>query len=244
MKTFLKTLALATVAFFATAGLRAQYNVTRTNTFSVTTDLAIPSGKTLTIAGTITGSGPIGTTGTISAGTLSATTLSVSTLSVSTMTASIASIATASIAATTITTATLSTASISTLSTSGAVRLAGTNSISGTTSLGGTISFSGATTVPAVAKAWGVIKGSDGSLLASYGVASSGRSATGIYQVTFSAPFGSASYSPMMTAEFTALANVRVTNATANAASFSMTVSASNSAAIDPTTVFFQVFGN
>ncbi len=126
-----RLLALAVLAGIGTPAF-AQYNVTRTNTFSVTTDLEIPTGKTLTISGTVTGSGPIGTTGTISAGTFSATTLFVSTLSVSTLTASVASIATASISggAAVLSTATLTTATVSTLSVSTAS--ISTETVSGT----------------------------------------------------------------------------------------------------------------
>ncbi len=107
------------LAFAAGAtAARAQINVQKVSggANSITQDLAIGVGRTLTIAGTITGSGPIGTTGTISAGTFSATTISVSTLSVSTLTASVASIATASISALNATNATISALTVTTLS--------------------------------------------------------------------------------------------------------------------------------
>lgn len=113
-----------------------------------------------------------------------------------------------------------------------------------TYSSGSTLSVSPGAVSPMVAKAWGVIRGSDGALLASHNVASTGRSATGIYMVTFSTALASSTYSAVGTAEHTALAVVRMTNATPTAQSFSMTVCASNSAAIDPTTIFFTVFGN
>lgn len=113
-----------------------------------------------------------------------------------------------------------------------------------TTSFGGTVSYAAGITAPAVAKAWGILKGADGSLLAGYNVGTTSRSAAGIYMVTFSNAMGNASYSAAMNTEFTALAIARMTNATANAASFSITVCASNSTAIDPTSVMFTIFGN
>ncbi len=148
------------LAFAAGAtAARAQINVQKVSggANSITQDLAIGVGRTLTIAGTITGSGNIGTTGTITAGSFSATTLSVSTLSVSTLTASVASIATASISAgaavlssatitagtvttLTATTESVSTSSISTLTLAGTLRaLSPTSGIGYGTGAGGTV---------------------------------------------------------------------------------------------------------
>ncbi len=71
MKTSFISIALVAALLGFAPYAKAQSNVRMNNLFQLTTDLEVPTGKTLTISGTVTGSGPIGTTGTMSSGSFS-----------------------------------------------------------------------------------------------------------------------------------------------------------------------------
>ena len=130
MKNYLISAALLVAIFGFTESAEAQSNVRMDNTFGLTTNLAVPSGKTLTITGTITGSGPIGTTGTLSSGsfltgsitTTGSLTVSGSFTASGASTLATLSATTATISTLTVTTENAGTASISTLTVAGTLR--------------------------------------------------------------------------------------------------------------------------
>lgn len=117
MKNLLRWLLLIACAPLAFA----QYNVLRDSNFNLNSSLAVPVGNTLTVSGTVTGSGPMGTTGTLSGGTLSATTGSYSNLTVTTGTISSLTSATASVTALTAMTATVGAQTTTALTNSGEI---------------------------------------------------------------------------------------------------------------------------